>query len=168
MPVNESTEKQVKVLKADMALQAKVGTGPLDEKAVERSQTVMDENSAQVDFAPLAMEYLNKLEAAIESASDSSVSMTEVIQGMTTPVMQLKANASTFKYNLIGNMANIMLSFLEGVTEMDKDAISIVNAHHQTLKAIVLKKMVGDGGPIGKQMEDELKGACKRYFAKRS
>ncbi len=164
--MTESSDRQIKVHKADKALQAKVGTGPLDEKAVERSQKVMDNND--VDFAPLAMEYLQQLETAIDEAAKNSTPMEQSIQSMTTPVMQLKANASTFKYNLIGNMANIMLSFLEGIKEMDPDAISIVQAHHQTLKAIVLKKMTGDGGPVGKQMEDELKNACKRYFAKRN
>ena len=113
------------------------------------------------------MEYLNQLETAIEDAKNSDQSMKETLQSLTGPVMQLKANASTFKYDLIGNLANIMLSFLEAIQEMDDDAISIVAAHHQTLKAIVLKKMTGDGGPVGKQMEDELKGACKRYFLKR-
>ena len=160
----ELESKNIKVHKADASLQMKVGTGPLDEKTVERCQKVMDSN--EVDFAPLAMEYLDKLENAIKNAD--STEMNAAIQNMTTPVMQLKANASTFHYNLIGNLANVMLSFLEAIKQLDEDALSIVAAHHQTLKVIVTKKMTGDGGPVGKQMEDELKSACKRYFAKRT
>ena len=160
----ELESKNIKVHKADASLQMKVGTGPLDEKTVERCQKVMDSN--EVDFAPLAMEYLDKLENAIKGAD--STEMNAAIQNMTTPVMQLKANASTFHYNLIGNLANVMLSFLEAIKQLDEDALSIVAAHHQTLKVIVTKKMTGDGGPVGKQMEDELKSACKRYFAKRT
>ena len=166
MNTSETTNKPVKVHKADKQLQTRIGTGPLDEKVVEKCQEVMDNND--VDFAPLAMEYLDKLQAAIKDAETKDVPMSESIQNMTTPVMQLKANAATFHYNLIGNLANIMLSFLEAVQELDEDAISIVAAHHQTLKAIVLKKIDGDGGALGKQMEDELKSACKRYFSKRS
>ena len=56
-------KENVKVIKASTNLQTKVGTGPLDEKTIERCQDVMDNND--VDFAPLAMEYLNKLEEAI-------------------------------------------------------------------------------------------------------
>ena len=163
--MSDEDQPHIKVHKADKSLQARIGTGPLDDRVVERCQDVMDSND--VDFAPLAMEYLNQLETAIEDAKNSDQSMKETLQSLTGPVMQLKANASTFKYDLIGNLANIMLSFLEAIQEMDDDAISIVAAHHQTLKAIVLKKMTGDGGPVGKQMEDELKGACKRYFLKR-
>ncbi|MCB1720984.1 MAG: hypothetical protein KDI11_04440 [Alphaproteobacteria bacterium] len=166
MSESNSSQNKVRVFKADKQLQQKVGTGPLDEAIVERCQDVMDRND--VDFAPLAMEFLGKLENAIKDVTAEKKSKEESVHEMTNAVMQLKANASTFHYNLIGNMANIMLSFLEGIQEIDNDAIAIVNAHHQTLKAIVLKKMSGDGGPIGKQMEDELKAACKRYFAKRT
>ena len=160
-----ASEKKVKVHNADKSLQARIGTGPLDERAVERCQKVIDSNT--VDFAPLALEYLDELERAIVTSKKADIPVNEAIAAMTTPVMQLKANASTFRYNLIGNMANIMLSFLEAIQKLDDDAIAIVTAHHQTLKAIVTNKMAGDGGPVGQQMEDELKAACKRYFAKR-
>lgn len=158
-------QNDVTVIKASKALQAKVGAGPLDEKVIERCQEVMDNNT--VDFAPLALEYLNTLESAIAHAKSGEIDIKKATEEMTAPVMQLKANATTFKYNLIGNLANIMLSFLEGVKELDNDVIAIVSAHHQTLKAIVLKKMNGDGGAVGKTMEEELKGACARYFSKR-
>ena len=164
--MSESVEKPVKVHSADKSLQARIGTGPLDERAVERSQKVMDNNT--VDFAPMALEFLDELERAIAMCKKNDVLMEESIAAMTTPVMQLKANASTFRYNLIGNMANIMLSFLEAIQKLDEDAVAIVTAHHQTLKAIVTNKMAGDGGPVGQQMEDELKAACKRYFGKRT
>ena len=161
----ETENTDIKVYKANKMLQAKIGNGPLDQKAVEKCQQVMDNND--VEFAPLAMEYLNKLEEAITSAKKGDTDMKETVKAMTAPVMQLKANATTFKYNLIGNLANVMLSFLESIKEIDNDAIEIVAAHHKTLTAIVVKKMKGDGGAAGAQMEDELKSACKRYFAKR-
>ncbi len=161
----QTHDPNIKVYKANKALQAKIGTGPLDEKAVEKCQAVMDNNT--VEFAPLAMEYLDKLREAIDHAKQGKLDTKQAVAEMTAPVMQLKANASIFKYNLIGNLANVMLSFLEGVKEIDDDVIAIVGAHHQTLSAIVIKKMKGDGGAAGSQMEEELKGACKRYFAKR-
>jgi hypothetical protein len=81
--------------------------------------------------------------------------------------MELKANAATFRYSLIGNLANIMLSFLESLTVMDKDAIEIVKAHHSTLHMIIVRKMTGDGGEGGKQLQKELQQACDRYYHKR-
>jgi hypothetical protein len=46
--------------------------------------------------------------------------------------------------------------------------MEIVRAHHQTLKAIVTKRMSGDGGEHGKAFQNELISACRRYFAKRN
>lgn len=154
-----------KIIKANKSLQAKVGTGPLDERTVERCQAVMDNND--VDFTPLGMQFLNELKEATQKAKSGEVDLKQSVQDMTEPVMQLKANAKTFRYTLVGNLANVMLSFLEAIQEMDDGMIEIVDAHHKTLTAIIMKKMQGDGGEYGKQLEDELKSACKRYFMSR-
>lgn len=158
------SESNFKVYQANKTLQARIGTGPLDEQAVERSQKVMDAND--VDFGPIATEFLDDLGKAIAAAKENPQAP-KTIHNMSTPVMQLKANASTFRYTLVSNLANIMLNFLEAVNQVDSDVIAIVAAHQQTLHLIVTKRITGDGGPVGKQMQEELQSACQRYFAKK-
>lgn len=158
----EEKKPEARVIKANYVLQAKVGSGPLDAKTVSRCQAVMDNNT--VDFSPLAKEILNKLKTAIDDAKNGKTDLEEAKQAMTQPVMELKANAKIFKYDLIGNLANVMLSFLEAIKTMDNHVIEIVNAHYKTLTAIIANKMSGDGGANGKKLEQELKDACKRYF----
>lgn len=166
MPNDEALEKgQGRKYQASKMLQQKVGSGPLDEATVERMQVAMDTN--EVDFAPLGMQFLNELEDGVNKVKNGNIPFEEEKKILTSPVMQLKANAAIFHYTLIGSMANVMLSFLEAIKEFDKDAIEIVAAHHTTLKAIVLKKMSGDGGAVGEQMVQELKDACARYYAKK-
>jgi hypothetical protein len=157
---------KLNVYKANFMLQQKVGSGPIDERVIAQSQKVMDEND--VDFTPMGLDFLSKLKAAINQAGDASIDMKIRKQALTAPVMELKANASIFGYPLIGNLANIMLSFLEAITEIDGDAIQIVGAHHTTLHAIVIKKMKGEGGEHGAIFLSELKDACARYFARRA
>lgn len=164
MKKDDSTN--VNVYKASKMLQQKVGAGPLDEAIVAKSQKVIDEND--VDFTPLGLQFLGKLEAALKTANDESIAMKERKQALTGPVMELKANAAIFKYNLIGNLANIMLSFLESTPTLDKDAITIVDAHHKTLHMIVVKKMTGDGGQHGEIFMRELQDACTRYHNARA
>lgn len=158
--------KKPKITKADLSLQKKIGTGQIDERVVKKCQEVMDRN--EVDFGPLALELLSKLDVAVKEAKKGGKPKAQAVQDIVTPVMQLKANAATFKYDLISNLANVMLSFLEAITDLDKTVIEIVEAHQKTLSVIVMKKMAGTGGAPGKQLEDELKGACKRYFTKKS
>lgn len=164
MPGETADSKKVRVIKANTMLQAKVGKGPLDEKAVRRCQEVMDAN--KVDFAPLAREYLARLDDAVRQAREGLLSRERAVQSMTEPVMQLKAHASMFRYTLIGALANIMLGFLESAETIDEDAIDIVEAHHKTLKAIIANKMEGDGGVRGEKLKAELKDACARYYAR--
>jgi hypothetical protein len=158
--------KKAKVIKASYELQQRVGSGPLDEKKVAECERIIQENN--IDFAPMAGEFLAKLSQAIQFARSAGVDPVQAKQKMTQPVMELKANAAIFKYDLVGTLANVMLSFLEAVKTIDNTVIQIVEAHHKTLTIIVLKKMVGDGGQAGKLFEQELKDACKRYFTKKA
>ena len=151
--------------KADKSLQNRVGKGPLDEEALKKAQEVIEE--ASEDFEPLAMTFLSKLKAGIEAAQKGEESEDKLIAGMTSPVMELKANAKMFQYDLVSALANIMLGFLETIEKLDKDAIDIVAAHHQTLNLIIIKKMKGAGGEHGKLLQSELRDAVHRYFAKR-
>ena len=162
---SSTKESDVKIMKANYMLQAKVGAGPLDQKVVERCQSVMDNN--EVDFTPMAKQYLEELLDAIKKAKVGEGTKADLMAAITAPVMQLKANASLFNYGLIGSLANVMLSFLEAIKEFDANVLAIVEAHHTTLSAIVSNKMSGTGGQYGQQMEEELKSACKRYFTKK-
>ena len=150
--------------KAKYDLQKKVGKGPIDLKALDKAQSLIEESSD--DFEPLAMNFLAKLKTGIDNANKGIGSTEELIAGMTSPVMELKANAKMFKYDLVSSLANIMLGFLETISTLDKDGIDIVAAHHQTLNLIIIKKMKGDGGEHGQLLQTELRDAVHRYFSR--
>lgn len=154
--------KRVKVIKADYLLKDKIGTGSINEEVVDLCQAILDNNP--FDFAPIAYQHLSELTTVIEQAQKHELTRDEATEKMTECVMQLKANAPMFGYDLVGKLANIMLSFLESISDIDDHAIEIVSAHHDTLHAIITKKMRGKGGEAGKQFETELKSACERYF----
>lgn len=155
----------VQVIKASYALQNKVGSGPLRPEVLAKCSEVM--NTVTTDFAPIAGEFLDRLEQAVSGAKAEPEKLGAHLDHLTRPVMELKANARMFRYDLVTNLANIMLGFLEGVQILDRDAVEIVAAHHRTLKAIVDRKMMGDGGQYGTLLIQELKDACNRYFQKR-
>lgn len=163
----EPESKKAKTIKANRLLQAKVGTGPaVDEKLVAESQKIIDSN--RIDFVPLAQEYLALLRQAVDDARAGKKDSKTALHDMIDPVMQLKANASMFDYALAGNLANIMLNFLETLESIDKDVIEIAEAHQKTQMLIVNNRMKGDGGPFGNELTAELKDACKRYLARQA
>jgi len=164
--MSQETQKKPKIIKADTSLQQRIGTGPLNPNLVDRAEIVM-KSQANIDFAPVASDFLRELSQAIEDCKAGKyTNKKEAMAAVTAPVMQLKANSKTFGYDLIGDMANVMLNFVETIREVDKDVIEILQAHHTTLNAIVVKKIKGTGGDYGRQMTAELQGACRRYIAK--
>jgi hypothetical protein len=158
--------KKAKIIKASNTLQSKVGLGSLDPKVVSRCQEVIDNN--KVDFAPIAKECLTYLQSIIKKVQAGTINKKVAVEAMTEPVMQLKAHASLFHYDLVGTLAGIMLGFLEAIDEIDNDVLRIVDAHHQTLKSIIINKLEGNGGKAGEQLKSELYDACRRYYAKKN
>lgn len=158
--------EDVKVYKADKQLQTRVGTGKVSKDVVEKVQKNVEEKS--VDFEPMAHEFLQQLTEAVEQAKGNyDEDMKVIYERVANPVMQLKANASMFGYPLIGDLANIMLSFLESLSEIDDAIIQIIEANKKTWQVIIAKQMKGDGGDYGKALRAELQGVCERYLKKK-
>ena len=162
-----SSKNKSKIYKAIHELKQRVGCGPIDTQAIERAQNAMDNN--KIDFSPMGLDFLANLEKSLNSieANLDDRKTEQQMKMLIAPVMELKANAAIFHYALVGNLANIMLSFLESIKKLDKDALSIVRGHHDSLKLILSSKMEGDGGKNGQIMETELKDACARYYKKK-
>lgn len=164
MSTSADGQGKANIIKATYDLQKKVGKGPIDESIIKKSQEMIDTND--VDFAPVALAILERLKAKIEEAKNPSRSFDDMKQLFIQPIMELKANATTFHYDLVGSLANVMLGFLESIKIMDKDAIEIVRAHHDSLHAIIIHKVKGHGGARGQALVSELKNACDRYYNK--
>lgn len=155
----ENGPKQV--IKANFVLQSKVGVGAIDPLAIMECQRVIDEN--KIDFIPLAKMFLDELEDALEKSAAEEETTKRSIERLINPVMQIKANARIFGYSLVGDLAGIMLNFLETLNVIDQDAVKIVQAHHKTLNLLVTRGMSGDCGDIGNSFRSELDSACGRY-----
>ncbi|MCC6598330.1 MAG: hypothetical protein IT559_06040 [Alphaproteobacteria bacterium] len=159
-----NTAPQIKTHKASRLLTAKIGPGPLDESLIPRCQALIDNNDT--DFTPMAREYLDRLKLALEAARAANTQTPPTVQSFITPVMELKANASIFRYTLIGGAANIILGFLETITRIDNDVLKIIEAHHRAFSVIIAQGITGDGGQNGQRIKTELNNACLRYFVK--
>lgn len=154
----------VRIIKASNKLQMKAGTGDIDTIKIARAELILQNNSE--NFSQMGLQFLSRLEAGIERARNLERIPQDKIEGLVRPVMELKANAKIFKFDLVTELANIMLGFLENLKVVDSEAIEIVSAHHRTLHAILFDNVRGPGGERGRQLSRELEEACQRYFKK--
>lgn len=152
-------------IQANHMIQAKVGIGVVPEDRIIKSQSIIEKN--EFNFVPIASNFLKQLHEGIIEVQKEPHPTRKSIEKLIDPVMQIKANARIFKYGRLGDLASIMLNFLEGMNELDNDMIDIVEAHHKTLSHIIHEQLQGDGGQIGQTFENELDAVCNRYVQSR-
>lgn len=146
-------------------LKSKVGAGGVSEERLRRAQIVMDDFDA--DFRPVANELASNLEKATTAAiKELGKSNTPDKDKMVFPVMQIKANGGMFKYQLLTDVADICLQFMEAIDDYNKEAIDIIKAHERAIMIILKNNLRGDGGKEGYALVEELHDACQRYFKK--
>lgn len=143
-------------------LQLKTGAGTISAKDVERSQKIINDNT--VDFRPIAQLFLDQLKTAINKIQQQKNPGSKYLEDLIYPIMQLKANARIFKYDLVGDLSMITLDFLENINEINQHVIDIVEAHAKSIQHIIQNSNSGDGGEVGESLQEEFSGACKRYM----
>lgn len=157
-------DRKNKVIKIGTGLRQKTGGGTISETAILFAESVIRNNV--VNFQEPGLLILSRLRSNIQRAQTDSHSLPATKDALVNAIMELKANAPMFKFELIGHLAAIVLSFLEHIETLDADAVSIVGAHEKTLTLIISKPIYGEGGALGAQLISELESACSRYYRK--
>lgn len=158
--------KDVKKIRATNTLAQKVGSGEIDAAKIEAAQATIE--NSQIDFSELAKPLLDQLKNAIAAAKKDPEfkDREKILNNITFPIMNLKANAATLNYPLISEAAGTVLNFLDAVNKIDNDIVVIADNLHKAITVIVMQKMTGKDNPAGKVLVQEFKDVCKRYLDK--
>ncbi len=159
---NLVAEGKAELLKPKNEIKQKAGTGGLEQQIIERAQNKIENND--VDFKPIANEFLNMLDKAIANTRNGLLTGPKALESIIYPAMQLKAQGGMFHYPLVTEIADIMVNFMETLNALDSDAIDIAEAHRKTLQVIVAKDIRGTQGPVPEQFRNALNDACARYY----
>lgn len=145
-----------------LTLRKEVAESLLNPTLIQRGQSILDSN--RIDFVPLVTHFLDQLSKAVEVAQSKENPGRRDLSNLIDEVMQIKANAKIFKYDLVGDLAGIMLHFLEELNEIDANVVQIIEAHQKTLRHLINHEIKGDGGASGEILKEELTSACNRYM----
>ncbi len=149
------------IIPASKDLQTRIGTGTIDQAAIKRSEQAMILH--RPDFIKVAAPILNSLRRSLKQINPhdrTSLLPTLLIE----PIIDLKGMGRMFGYDLVTDLANVMLAFLDVIPHLDADVMELLYAHERTLRALVNRKMNGHGGASGTTLVRELKEACNRYL----
>ncbi len=164
---NQKKKRDAEFITVPNTLKAKVGSGGLDDRIIERAQELLESHAQE--FAPLADLYLSKMKKAIDNAKSSNLNnndMESMINDILVPCVQLKANGAMFNYPLVTKIADKFAKFMEVIDRLDNQVLDIASAFHATIKIVISGKIEGDGGKQGKALLNELSSVCLRYFEK--
>ena len=166
MHFNQPQQRSAEFITPPNILKSKVGSGGLSESILDKAQKLLEENTQ--DFRPLGEMYLKAMDKGVEMAKGEKNhdDLETLISHILYPAMQLKANGAMFQYDLVSEIAEKLVYFLEVITELDIEAVEIVLAFHTTLNAVVQGEIKGDGGEHGQDLLIALNNACLRYFDK--
>lgn len=159
------SQSKAKFIKPPNHLKAKAGGGGIPEERLQQAQTFINDN--KTDFTPVAKDLIAQLEnASDEALRDIEKNQPVTKDSMVIPAMQIKASGGLFGYQLLTDVADICLQFMEAVNEYNAETIEIVNAHENAMNIIINNELRGSGGKQGYALVQELHKACKRYFKK--
>ncbi|MBX2834021.1 MAG: hypothetical protein KTR28_03520 [Micavibrio sp.] len=159
--------EKVKYIKPPNLLKLRIGSGGIPKERLKKADEFI--KNYKIDFAPIADVFLDDLSASISQALkqlQNSEGPLDDIEHVLTPIIQLKAHGGMFQYRLISDVADICQQFIETLSLYDQEALAIIQAHENAIKAILDHTMKGDGGERGYELLIELDKACRRYFKK--
>jgi hypothetical protein len=161
---NRTPLRRAEFIKPPNVLKQKAGSGGVSDAILDKAQKLLEENT--LEFEPLGTMYLGALMGGIEKAKGYSHAndVEEIMASMLYPAMQLKANGGMFRYNLVSEIADKLIHFLEVLEEPDIEAVEIILAFHTAITAIIQGRIKGDGGTDGAELLRALTDACMRFF----
>lgn len=160
------TRKDVKIIRVPNTLAQKVGVGEIDGKRIDQAQKLIDVNN--VDFAEVSKPFMDQLQNAVKAARKTGAErdVEELINGISFPIMNLKANAGAFNYPTISEIGDIVLNFLDTLKTLNDEALVIADNFHKSVMLILTQQMKGPNPPGSKELAQEFSDVCRRYTDK--
>lgn len=143
-------------------LKEKLGSGGLDKSIIAKAQQQLESNT--VDFKPIGAHLLGMLDKTLQDIHSGKLRGKAAVKSLLYPVMELKAQGTMFHYPLITDISDTLINFLETVTEVNSDVLSLVNGYKMAATAIFSKGLKGNGGTAGNELRATLSDAYNRFY----
>jgi len=134
------------------------GPGGFDPAAIAQAEAAVAALAA--DYRNWVRADLAQLQEAWEKASAGTEGRRTHLDAMFTTAHNIKGQAGTFGYPLVGRIAGSLCAYLRRA-ESAAD-LNILAAHVEALRAILANGVSGDGGPLGREIAEGLEKAARR------
>ncbi len=141
------------------------GPGEIPTELIEEAEEQLER--AALDFTDWALGYLAKLSDLCTEALMKPGRRDEYFGEINVLAHELRGQGGTFGYPLISIFGKMLYDVTgEGCRE-DDNAVEIVKAHIDTMRAVLREKIAGDGGSIGRDLLKSLRAAIEKHSVSR-
>ncbi|MPY71614.1 MAG: hypothetical protein GEU92_16190 [Alphaproteobacteria bacterium] len=144
---------------------------PLRAKIAMRADTDPDSLFEAADhvIAEQARSYLSRARAELEearAAMATAIADADARAGALDRLYRvahdMKGQASTFGYPLATEICGLLCLLLARRPHLNDPALSVSQAHVSGLAVVLEHGLAGDGGDLGRQLVERLRGLCER------
>lgn len=160
--------KPVTFLRPMNRLKDKVGgnaisTGTLPLEAMQRALSTLDK--AVEDYADWARKYVQELVQAYTEAFTNVKPRRVGLKRINEIAHELRGQGGTFGYPLVSDFSKSLYYYTIAGSREDDNALGIVKAHIDALRAVISGKIEGRGGRIGDELLTVLQMAIDKFSA---
>jgi CheY-like chemotaxis protein len=117
----------------------------------------------RLDFTEWAVNYLTQLSRLCDEAlKRPGAGRRGHFEKINLLAHELRGQGGTFGYPLVSAFAKMLYDVTGEGCRDDDDAVEIVKAHIDAMRAVIRDKVAGDGGQVGKELFKALKQAIDR------
>ena len=166
--VKPKTPSEVWYFRLPNRLKEKVGglgrtgePGDVPTNLLEEAEAKLER--AALDFAEWATSYLAKLSDLCTEALMKPGRRDSYFHEINLLALELRGQGGTFGYPLVSMFGKMLYDVTgEGCRE-DDNAVEIVKAHIDAMRAVIREKIAGDGGQLGRDLLRALKLAIDKH-----
>ena len=139
------------------------GKGELPTDLLAEAETQLQK--ASLDFTEWARTYLAQLSQLCTDALDGTGGRAKYFEEINVLAHELRGQGGTFGYPLMSVLGKRLYDCtLEGCRQ-DDDAVEIIKAHIDAMRAVIRDKVSGDGGQVGRALLTALDQAVAQHSA---
>ena len=163
---------KVEIIRRPNRLKAKVsgselgGVGTIASEVVDRAPQIVAEYSER--YPEQAEIDISRLAAAASAVMLSPEGCGERIERLRREAREIMGQGETFGYLLLTRFARSLYDFCGGIETLTEQQAQVVQAHVEAMTLVVLAKVTGDGGAVGRELLRSLAVAQAKFAASAS
>lgn len=117
------------------------------------------------DFTKYLREEIDRLAKSVIEAESNAGERGEIVRKVQTIFNDLRGNGGTYGYPLVTEVGDSACKFIQDMPNWGSPQLAVLRAHTDAMRAIMAANIMGDGGPLGRQLLAGLKTAVDKVKA---